>query len=235
LGYAGFFSDWNWASAEREFRRAIDLNPNSAISHARYSEILGTRERFDESVAEGERAQKLDPLSGQILTQLGYAYLSTRRYDEAIAQFQSALELNPDAGTIRAQLAWAYGAKRMYPRAIAEYEKITEPEKAMTEENQTVTSGLGWVYAVSGRRADAFKLAKELKDLSSHAYVDPYNVAVVYAGLGDKDEAFRWLEKGYQQHSSGMPYITTDPFWYWMRSDPRYADLLRRIGLSQPE
>jgi eukaryotic-like serine/threonine-protein kinase len=233
LGYAGYFSDWNWASAEREFKRAIELNPNSAISHSRYSEILGTREHFDESVAEGERAQKLDPLSAQILTQLGYAYLSTRRYDEAIAQFQSALELNPDAGIIRAQLAWAYGVKRKYPQAIAEYEKISEPERAMTEENQTVTSGLGWVYAVSGRRADALKLAKEFKDLSSHAYIDPYNVAVIYAGLGDKDEAFRWLEKGYEQRSSGMPYLTTDPFWYGMRSDPRYVDLLRRMGLPQ--
>jgi eukaryotic-like serine/threonine-protein kinase len=234
LGYAGFFSDWNWAKAEREFRRAIELNPNNAISHAVYSEILGTQERFDESVAEGERAQKLDPLSPHVLTQLGYAYLSTRRYDEAIAQFQSALELNPDAGAIRAQLAWAYGAKHMYPQSIAEYEKIAEPERAMTEENQTVTSGLGWVYAVSGRRADALKLAKELKDLSSHAYVDPYNVAVIYAGLDDKDEAFRWLEKGYEQRSSGMPYLTTDPFWYAIRSDPRYADLMRRMASTRP-
>ena len=235
LGYAGFFSDWNWAKAEREFRRAIELNPNNAISHAVYSEILGTQERFDESVAEGERAQKLDPLSPHALTQLGYAYLSTRRYDEAIAQFQSALELNPDAGAIRAQLAWAYGAKRMYPQAIAEYEKIAEPEKAMTEENQTVTSGLGWVYAVSARRADALKLMKELNDLSSHAYIDPYNVAVIYAGLGDKDAAFRWLEKGYEQRSSGMPYLTTDPFWSEMRSDPRFGDLRRRMKLPQPE
>jgi eukaryotic-like serine/threonine-protein kinase len=234
LGYAEFFSDWNWASAEREFRRAIELNPNSAISHSRYSEMLGTQERFDESVAEGERAQKLDPLSPHVLTQLAYAYLTTRRYDEAIAQFQSALELNPDAGTIRAQLAWVYGAKRMYPQAIAEYEKISEPERAVTEENQTVTSGLGWVYAVSGRRADALKLAKEFKDLSSHAYVDPYNIAVIYAGLGDKDEAFRWLEKGYEQHSSGMPYLTTDPFWSEMRSDPRFADLRRRMASTRP-
>jgi predicted Zn-dependent protease len=104
----------------------------------------------------------------------------------------------------------------------------------MTEENQTVTSGLGWLYAVAGRRADALKLVKEFKDLSSHAYVDPYNVAVVYAGLGDKDEAFRWLEKGYAQHSSGMPYLTTDPFWSGLHSDLRYADLLRRMRLPQP-
>jgi tetratricopeptide (TPR) repeat protein len=234
LGYAGFLSDWNWAKAEREFRRAIELNPNNAISHAVYSEILGTQERFDESVAEGEQAQKLDPLSPHALTAVGYAYLSTHRYDEAIAQFKSALELDPNAGNIRAQLAWAYGAKRMYPQAIAEYEKISEPERAMTEENQTVTSGLGWLYAVSGRRSDALKMVKEFKDLSSHAYIDPYNIAVIYAGLGDKGEVFRWLEKGYEQRSSGMPYLTTDPFRDGIRSDPRYIDLLRRMRSTRP-
>jgi tetratricopeptide (TPR) repeat protein len=122
----------------------------------------------------------------------------------------------------------------MYPQAIAEYEKIAEPERAMTEENQTVTSGLGWVYAVSGRRTDALKVAKELMDLSSHAYFDPYSVAVVYAGLGDKDEAFRWLEKGYEKLSSGMPYLPTDPFWSEMRSDPRYANLRRRMASTRP-
>jgi eukaryotic-like serine/threonine-protein kinase len=233
LGYAGFLSDWNWAKAEREFRRGIELNPNNAISHAVYSEILGTQEHFDESVAEGERAQTLDPLSPHAHTALGYAYLSTHRYDEAITQFQSALELDPNAGNIRAQLAWVYGVKHMYPQAIAEYDKIAEPEKAMTEENQTVTSGMGWLYAVAGRRADALQLVKEFKELSSHAYVDPYNIAVIYAGLGDKDEVFQWLEKGYEQRSSGMPYLTTDPFWYGIRSDPRYADLRRRMGLPR--
>ena len=93
---------------------------------------------------------------------------------------------------------------------------------------------MGWLYAVSGRRADALQLVKEFKDLSSHAYVDPYNIAVIYAGLGDKDEVFRWLDKGYEQRSSGMPYLTTDPFWSEMHSDPRYADLLRRMASTRP-
>jgi serine/threonine protein kinase/tetratricopeptide (TPR) repeat protein len=234
LGYTGFFADWNWPQAEREFRRAIELNPNNALSHAVYSEILGTQERFDDSVAEAERAQKLDPLSPHALSNLGYVYLSIRRYDEAIAQFESALELSPDAGDIRAQLAWAYGVKHMLPQALAEYEKISAAEKAMTTENQTVTSGLGWLYAVSGRRADALKMVKDFKDLSSHTYVDPYNIAVIYAGLGDKDEVFRWLEKGYEQRSSGMPYLTTDPFWPGIHSDPRYADLRSRMASTRP-
>jgi tetratricopeptide (TPR) repeat protein len=124
--------------------------------------------------------------------------------------------------------------KRMYPQALAEFGKIAEQDKTVTAGNQLVASGLGWVYAVSGRRADALKIAQQFRDLSSHAYVDFYQVAAIYAGLGDKEEAFRLLEKGYEEHSASMPYLAVDPFWYGMRSDPRYADLLRRMGLTQP-
>jgi len=123
--------------------------------------------------------------------------------------------------------------KRMYPQALAEFDKIPDQDKAVGAENQLVASGLGWVYAVSGRRADALKIAKEFRDLSSRTYVDFYQIATIYAGLDDKDEAFRLIEKGYAQHSAIMPWLAADVFWYGMRSDPRYADLLRRIGLPQ--
>jgi len=234
LAFAAFF-DWDWPSAEREFNRAIELNPNSALSHNRYAEYLETTGRFDESMAEAQRAQELDPLSPEIVSRLGLVYLCTRRYDESIAQFQKALDLYPNAAVIRASLAWAYAMKRMYPQALAEYDKIADQDKAVAAENQFAASGLGWVYAVSGRRADALKIAQEFRDLSSHAYVDFYLLATIYAGLGEKDEAFRLLEKGYEQHSASMPYLTIDSFWYGLRSDPRYADLLHRIGLPQPK
>jgi len=233
LAYAEWFYDWDWSSAEREFKRAIELNPNSALSHDRYAECLITRARFDESIAEGERAQELDPLSPLGLGALGYVYLATRRYDQSIAQYEKALDLDQNAAWIRAELAWAYAAKRMYPQALAEYDKITEQDKTVTAGNQLVASGLGWVYAASGKRRDALRIAKEFGDLSSHAYVDFYQVAAIYAGLADKDEAFRLLEKGYEEHSASMPYLAVDPWWYGMRSDPRYADLLRRVGLPQ--
>jgi hypothetical protein len=100
-------------------------------------------------------------------------------------------------------------------------------------ENQFVAGGLGWVYAVSGRRADALEIAGQFKELSSHAYVDFYQVAGIYAGLGDNDEAFRLLEKGYEQHSVTMQYLAVHVLWYGMQSDPRYADLLRRIGVAE--
>ena len=191
LGTAVFFADWDWPSAEREFKRAIELNPNSALSHRRYAIYLDTTGRPSESMAEALRAQELDPLSPEIVSGLGWVYLSTRRYDESIAQFQKALDLYPNAGVIRASLAWAYSMKRMYPQALAEYDKIADQDKAVAAENQFVASGLGWVYAVSGRRADALKIAQEFRDLSSHSYVDFYLLATIYAGFGEKDEAFR--------------------------------------------
>ena len=234
LAYATFF-DWDWPSAEREFKRAIELNPNSALSHARYGECLKTRLRFNESIAEAQRALELDPLSPDTFSQLGNFYLMTRRYDESIAQFQKALDLNPNLPVVRAMLGMAYAMKRMYPQALAEYDKIADQDKVTAAGNQFAAGMLGWIYAVSGRRTDALKIAQEFKDLSAHTYVDFYWSGVIYAGLGDKDEAFRLLERSYQEHAATLPYLAVDPFWYGMHSDPRYVDLLSRIGLPQPE
>jgi TolB-like protein/tetratricopeptide (TPR) repeat protein len=234
LAYAVFFADWDWPNTEREFKRAIELNPNSALSHNRYAECLKTRQRFNESMAEALRAQELDPLSPEIVSEPGNVHFIARRYDESIAQFQKALDLNPNLPVVHAMLALAYAMKRMYPQALADYGKIADQDKVTAAGNQFVAGMLGWVYAVSGRRADALKIAKEFRDLSSHAYVDFYFLGVIYAGLGDKDEAFRLLEKGYQQRSAGMAYLAVDPFWDNVRSDPRYADLLRRMGLPLP-
>jgi len=158
-----------------------------------------------------------------------------QRYDESIAQYQRALDLNPNLPVVRSMLAMAYAMKHMYPQALAEYDKIADQDKVTAAENQFAAGVLGWVYALSGRRSDALKISQEFKDLSTHAYVDFYWSSAIYAGLGDKDEAFRLLEKSYQEHAATMPYLAVDPFWYGMRSDPRYADLLRRIGLPQPQ
>ncbi len=233
LAYAEWYYDWDWPSTEREFKRAIELNPSSAISREWYSECLLTKTRFDEGLRERKRAEELDPISTHSLGGLGHAYLVMGRYDESIPHFQGALDLYPNAAFIRAQLAWSYAMKRMYPEALAEYDKIAEPDKAVTAENQLVADGLGWVYAVAGRRDDALKIAREVENLSSHTYVDYYQLATIYAGLGEREEAFRLLEKGYQERSVGMLYLRVDPFRETVHSDPRYADLLRRIGLPQ--
>jgi eukaryotic-like serine/threonine-protein kinase len=234
LGYTECY-DWDWPRSEREFKRAIELNPNSSLAHQRYAECLQTRLRFNDSIAENQLAQQLDPLSPGIIGQLGYVYLLSRRYDEAIVQFPKALDLYPNASALRAELAWTYAVKGMYPQALAEYDKIPGSDKSVAPENQLVAGGLGWVYAVAGKRSEARNIANPAKEMSAHAYVDFYQFAAIHAGLGDKDEAVRWLEMGYSEHSASMIYLAGDPFWYGMHSDPRYADLLSRIGLPQPK
>ena len=235
LGYVQWFYDWDWLGAEREFKRAIVLNPNSAIVHQRYAECLITRSRFEDSISEGERAQELDPLSPQAAGWLGYFYQAGRRYDESIVQLQKALDLDPNVAWVRMVLAWTYVMKHMPMQAVAEVEKIAPQDKAVTSENQNVVQGVGWVYAVSGRRDKALIMVEKTKSLLPQAYVDFYCIATIYAGLGERDEVFRWLEKGYEEHSASMPFLSVDPIWYGIRSDPRYLDLLRRMGLPQPK
>jgi TolB-like protein/Tfp pilus assembly protein PilF len=232
LAYAEFF-DWDWLNVEREFKRAIELNPSNALSHSRYCEFLQTRARFSEALAECKRAQELDPLSPDIAANLGYAYSQMQHYDESIAQFRKMLDLKSNVPMAHAIIAVAYAMKGMHRQALAEYDQISDEDKAVTPETQLIANTLGWIYAVSGRRADALKIANEFKNLSSHTYIDSYQLGTIYAGLGDKDEAFRLLERAYDQHSPELVFLPIDAFWYGMRSDPRYADLLRRMGLPQ--
>jgi tetratricopeptide (TPR) repeat protein len=154
-----------------------------------------------------------------------------QHYDESIAQFRKVLDLKSNVPVVHAFTAVAFAMKGMHRQALAEYDQISDQDKAVSSETQLIADTLGWIYAVSGRRADALKIAEEFRQLSTHAYVDFYQLATIYAGLGEKDEAFRLLEKGYKEHSGAMPYLAVDPFWYGLRSDPRYADLLRRMGL----
>jgi len=233
LATAEWFYDWDWSTSEREFKRAIELNPNSAISHVRYSQCLAMRRHFDQSIAEGKQAQQLDPLSPDILANLGFTQIMMQHYDESIAQFRKVLDLKSNVPVVQAFTAVAFAMKGMHHQALAEYDQISDQDKAVSPETQLIADTLGWIYAVSGRRADALKIAVEFRQLSTHAYVDFYQLATIYAGLGEKDEAFRLLEKGYREHSGAMTYLAVDPFWYGLRSDPRYADLLRRMGLGQ--
>ncbi len=232
LAYAKFF-DWDWLNVEREFKRAIELNPNNAFSHRRYGETLQARARFSEALAEGTRAQELDPLSPDIVANLGFTHLLMQHYDESIAQFRKVLDLKSNVPVAHAFTAVAYAMKGMHRQALAEYDQISDQDKAVAPETQLIADTLGWIYAVSGRRADALKIALEFRQLSTHAYVESYSLGTIYAGLGEKDEAFSLLEKAYDQHSPDIVFLAVDPFWYGMRSDPRYGDLLRRVGLPQ--
>lgn len=224
---------WDWTGAEQEFKRAISLDPSNAHVHNRYALFLIMIGRFDEGIAENKRAQNLDPLSPTIAGDLGYSYMVGRRYEDAILQSNKGIDLEPSATWIRAMLAWTYARKGDYAQAISEYEKLEPQRYKATAENQLIASGLGWIYAVAGRRKDAARVIEDFNALSSTASVDPVWVAEIYAGLGDKDRAFELLEKSYLRHSANLAYLKPDPFWDNLRSDPRYADLLRRIGLPQ--
>src|SRR6266700_716451 len=223
--------DWDWRGAEREFQRAIELNPNYAIAHQWYCGYLEAMGRTHEAIAEGKRALELDPLSPIITFEMGLGFFYARDYDKAIEYYQKTLELDPDFPPAHGQLPAAYEQKRMYDQAITGFQKGTNLKGS--REWYFSLSGLAHVYAVTGNKGEAQKLLSEMKDLSVRQYVPADRIALIYAGLGDKDEAFAWLEKGYDERSFNMTWLKAEPRWDSLRSDPRFADLVRRLGLPQ--
>lgn len=223
---------WDWTGSEREFKRAIALDPRNAHAHNRYAQLLTWTGRVDEGITENKRAQDLDPLSPMIAGDLGYEYMVAQRYDDSILQCKKAIDLEPSAMWLHAMLAWAYARKGDYVQAISEHEKLGSQGQEVSAENQLTASGLGWIYAIAGKRRDAERVIEQFNSLSSTTTVDPYWVAAIYAGLGNRNRAFELLEESYRQHSANLAYIKPDPFWDNLRSDSRYPDLLRRMGLS---
>jgi serine/threonine protein kinase/Flp pilus assembly protein TadD len=223
--------DWDWVGAEKEFKRAIKLNPRYAGAHQWYGGYLEMMGRRDESLAERKQALELDPLSLTINFELALAFYYARDYDQAIQQFQKTLELDANFPLVHAHLPAAYEQKGMYDQAIAGFQKGVAL-RGGTEWSFSM-SGLGHVYGVSGKKAEARAVLDELKQASRQEYVPADSIALVYAGLGEKDQAFTWLEKAYEEHAFKMAWLKVDPQWDSLRSDPRFADLLRRVGLPQ--
>ena len=229
LAAALFFYDRNLPEAEREFRRAIELNPNYPTAHHWYGVTYLTKmERFDEAIAEVKKALELDPLSIVINTDLGNTYLQARQYDKAIEQLRKTIEMDQNFYFAHGLLGMAYKMKGDFPDAIAEYQKAKQ-----LNDDPFVLALLGHVLAAAGNRGEALKILDQLKQLSDHRFVHAYGFALVYAGLGDKDQAFQWLEKSYDDHEPRIMRLKVDPLFDNLHSDPRYADLLRRLGLPQ--
>ncbi len=221
--------DWDWAGAEKEYKRAIELNPQYATAHQWYGGWFEAKGQHNEAIAERKLALELDPLSLIINFELGLAFYYAHDYDSAIEQFQKTLELDPNPPPIRQFLPAAYEQKGMYADAIAGFKKAT-PLGAGSEWSYLM-AGLGHVYAVSGQKDEARKVLDELKQLSGQQYVPATSIALVYAGLGEKDQAFVWLEKGLAERSFQMQWLKVEPRWDNLRSDPRFTDLVRRVGL----
>jgi TolB-like protein/Flp pilus assembly protein TadD/predicted Ser/Thr protein kinase len=225
LAYSLINYDWDWQGAEREYRRAIQLNPNYATAHQWYAEGLSLVGRHTEAIAEIQRAQELDPLSLIINQGVGGKYLYARRYDEAMAQFQRTLELYPTFAPTHQRLGWCYVQKRMYDEAIGEMQKAVELSGNSTQ----MIAALGYTYAAAGRVNIAQAIIAELERRSKERYVDDYYVATIFAALGDKDEAFVQLNKACAERSYWMPYIKKDFRLDNLRSDSRFDVLIRRV------
>jgi len=220
--------DWNWKESEKDYKRAIELNPSYSVAHHWYGDgYLAAVGRMDESIAELRQAQELDPLSLIIGTDLAKRLCFAGQYDEGMERFRKILEIDPDFVVAHYQLSQAYELQGRYPEAIAEVEKIRSPEAV-----RFVTGQLGHIYAHQGRKREALQVVDELQRSSKQTYIDSGYVADIYLILGEKDLALVWLEKGYQQHSPTMCALKTDPVYAPIRSDPRFIDLMRRVGLA---
>src|SRR5215469_11632285 len=227
LAWCLFRNDWDWVGAEREFQRAIALNPNYAWAHQWYGLFLHAMGRQQNWVAEVKRARELDPLLLTLVGSGSGVALASGQYDLAIEIERKSLELDPNNPSPYLWLARAYRLKGMYPAAIAQAHKGVDLSGGAPE----ALSALGYTYAVSGNRVQALKTVQQLVQLSKRRYVSPFNIAVVYAGLGEKELALDWLQKAVADRSIYPTYLRSREELDSVRSDPRYSELLRRIGL----
>ena len=220
--------DWDWSGAEREHRRAIRLNPGYATARQWYAGFLSTLGRSQEAVVEIRRAQELDPLSPIIHMNAGFIFYEARQHAQAAEECRKALELAPDFAVAHWGLGLIYGQMGKHAEAIAEAERAME----LTGNAVQNVAFLGCAYALAGRDEQARQILAELDRRSQMSYVPPYLFGIIYTGLGEKDEAFRWLERAYEDRDPALIDAGGEPLLDPLREDPRFDDLLRRMGLD---
>ncbi len=228
LAAVSLFDDWDWAATTREVERAIALNPNSADFHALragYLEMLG---RFDDALAELKQAQQLNPLSPFVRMETAQAFYFARRYDEAVAESRQVLALNPHFYLSYYSLGRALEQKGRYEEAIATYQQGIQ----MFGRDPITVSSLGHAYAIAGQRAKAQAELAELQAMMGRRYVPPYWLALIYAGLGDKEQTLNWLERAADDRFFLLIWLKHEPHFDVCHTEPRFAALLRRIGVE---
>jgi TolB-like protein/DNA-binding winged helix-turn-helix (wHTH) protein/Flp pilus assembly protein TadD len=228
LGGVLMFYDFDWPGAEREFQRALDIKPSYAEAHDYYAMFLVANRRFQAAVDHILRARHLDPVSGLIAADAAWVFYLKRDYDQLLEQAKAAVELAPNYWLGHLQLGLAYEKKGDFIRALQEFE-----EARRMDNNSAVLEMLAGTYAAAGRPAEARKITEEMVKLSAKRYVCAYEVATTYAGLRDRESAFLWLRKSLDERADCSPWIAADPKLDSLRSDPRFQDLLRRLGLPQ--
>jgi TolB-like protein/DNA-binding winged helix-turn-helix (wHTH) protein/Flp pilus assembly protein TadD len=219
--------DWDWPAADKEFRRAIELDPNYATGHHWYAEFLAFWGHFDEALNEIERARQLDPLSKVVATDKGAILYFARQYDGAIEQLRAVLDLDP--GMSRAHLlCFAYAEKGQFTEALAHIDVW----RRRHQDGPWPTAAEAYVYGRAGQKMRAERALAKLKEETRHSNLDPVPMfALAYAGMKQNDEALFWLQKGYAEHTSALIAIKVDPIYDSLRTDPRFQDLLRRVNL----
>ncbi len=230
--YAIVYTDWDWNNAEKEFNRAIELNPNLAQTYGWYSLYLTLLGRFDESVEMRKKALDLDPFSVVINADIGLQLYFERKFDQAIEQCLKTLEINPVIGVLSyIQLGSSYLEKSKIQEALKSFTTMSMMMTAKIPKGHPVPiAALGYAYAKSGRIDDAENMLELLVEKSEEEYVPPYWIAVVYAGLGDNNNAFKWLNKAYAEKDGSMVFLKVIPIFDSLRSDKRYSQLLSKMG-----
>jgi serine/threonine protein kinase/Flp pilus assembly protein TadD len=226
LGAAIYWSDWNWGAAAEQYKRALELNPNSAEAYLYYAHLLSNLGRHAEALAQAKRARELDPLDLRINALEGLFLIHAARSDEALARLQKTFELDPNYWLAHSFAASAYIEKGMFTEAVAEARKSRE----LFDGSSQPMAFEGYALAKSGKRAEAKRVLEELLTQSTERYVASYNIALLYNGLNERDKTLAWLERAYQERNPRMTFLKVEPKWNNLRDDPRFQDLLRRVG-----
>ena len=225
LAYVKLSYDWDLPAAEREFKRAIDLNPGYATAHHWYAHYFLAKAQPERALAEVRRARSLDPLSFSINVGLGWCLYHARRYDEAIEQYRSTLDIDSNFSLAHCALGMAYAQKKLYAQALNEFNKAL----ALPGSRSFALANIARTYALSGKPAEARKMVRELEDSARQQYVPAMYIAAVYAALGDADRSIRWIQNAYEERSDYMVYLRTEPAVDSFRSNPRFQHLLKLI------
>ena len=220
--------DWDWKGADREYSRAIELNPNYVTAHSWYAEQLSRMGRHDEAVAEARLARELDPLSLASSMIVAWILYFARRYDEALEQGRQTLELDPNYATVYRIMGWSYEETGDYEAAIESHRRAAE----LTGHSPNFKGQLGRAYALAGKQSEAREILDELLKTAEQSYISSLDIAVIHAALGEEDRAFEWLEKAFQERADHLPYLKVNPRLDQLRDDPRFEDLLRRMWLD---
>jgi TolB-like protein/Tfp pilus assembly protein PilF len=218
---------WDWTGAEAEFRRALQLDPQYANAHHWYGDYLSIRGRHGEALAEAKHALELDPLNLMISTWVGLRYYMARDYSRAIDQNRNSVELDPNFAAAHLLLGEDYLGAGLHSEAVNELKKAAN----LSGDSPLYTAQVAVALAVEGRSGDAFRIAHDLEAISRKRYVSPYGLAQIYAASNKREDTFKWLQAAYDDHAAWMGYLAVDPIFDRYRSDERFKDLLRRVGL----